>query len=101
MAKKKRKKIRKFRTRMVLFVPICLSLIVILVVTIGKYWVDIVNKYQENERLSKELVALKEKELELKIDVEKLQDPEYLERYAREKYLFTKDGEIVLKLPDE
>lgn len=101
MAKKKRKKIRKFRTRMVLFVPVCLSLIVILVVTIGKYWVDIVNKYQENERLSKELVALKEKELELKIDVEKLQDPEYLERYAREKYLFTKDGEIVLKLPDE
>ena len=101
MAKKKRKKIRKFRTRMVLFVPICLSLIVILVVTIGKYWVDIVNKYQENERLSKELVTLKEKELELKIDVEKLQDPEYLERYAREKYLFTKDGEIVLKLPDE
>ena len=62
MAKKKRKKIRKFRTRMVLFVPICLSLIVILVVTIGKYWVDIVNKYQENERLSKELVTLKEKE---------------------------------------
>ena len=101
MAKKKRKKIRKFRTRMVLFVPVCLSLIVILVVTIGKYWVDIVNKYQENQRLSKELVALKEKELELKIDVEKLQDPEYLERYAREKYLFTKDGEIVLKLPDE
>lgn len=101
MAKKKCKKIRKFRTRMVLFVPVCLSLIVILVVTIGKYWVDIVNKYQENERLSKELVTLKEKELELKIDVEKLQDPEYLERYAREKYLFTKDGEIVLKLPDE
>ena len=101
MAKKKRKKIRKFRTRMVLFVPVCLSLIVILVVTIGKYWVDIVNKYQENERLSKELVTLKEKELELKIDVENLQDPEYLERYAREKYLFTKDGEIVLKLPDE
>ena len=101
MAKKKRKKIRKFRTRMVLFVPVCLSLIVILVVTIGKYWIDIVNKYQENERLSKELVTLKEKELELKIDVEKLQDPEYLERYAREKYLFTKDGEIVLKLPDE
>ena len=101
MAKKKRTKIRKFRTRMVLFVPVCLSLIVILVVTIGKYWVDIVNKYQENERLSKELVTLKEKELELKIDVEKLQDPEYLERYAREKYLFTKDGEIVLKLPDE
>ena len=86
---------------MLLFVPICLSLIAVLVVTIGKYWIDIIDKYQENERLTKELATLKEKELELKIDVEKLQDPEYLERYAREKYLFTKDGEIVIKLPDE
>lgn len=86
---------------MFLFVPVCLSLVVILVVTIGKYWVDIAKKYEENERLSKEIIQLKEKELELKIDVEKLQDPEYLERYAREKYLFTKEGEIVLKLPDE
>ena len=86
---------------MLLFVPICLSLIAVLVVTIGKYWIDIIDKYQENERLTEELATLKEKELELKIDVEKLQDPEYLERYAREKYLFTKDGEIVIKLPDE
>ena len=101
MAKKKKKKIRKFRARMLLFVPICLSLIAVLVVTIGKYWIDIIDKYQENERLTEELATLKEKELELKIDVEKLQDPEYLERYAREKYLFTKDGEIVIKLPDE
>lgn len=101
MAKKKKRKIRKFRTRMILFVPLCLSLIVILGVTIGKYWVEIYSKYQENSKLSKELILLKEKELELKIDVEKLQDPEYLERYAREKYLFTKEGEIVLKLPDE
>ena len=86
---------------MILFVPLCLSLTVILGVTIGKYWVEIYSKYQENSKLSKELILLKEKELELKIDVEKLQDPEYLERYAREKYLFTKEGEIVLKLPDE
>ena len=86
---------------MLLFVPICLSLIMVLVITIGRYWIDIIDKYQENERLTKELATLKEKELELKIDVEKLQDPEYLERYAREKYLFTKDGEIVIKLPDE
>lgn len=101
MTKKKKKVLRKFKTRMLLFVPVCLSLIVVLVVTIGKYWVDIISKYKENELLSRELVELREKEAELRVDVEKLQDPEYLERYAREKYLFTKDGEIVLKFPDE
>jgi len=86
---------------MFLFVPVCISLIGVLVVAIGKYWVEIIEKYQENERLSDELILLLEKEAELKVDVEKLQDPEYIERYVREKYLFTKDGEIVLKLPDE
>lgn len=97
----KKRKIKKFKTRMILFVPTCLFLVCVLVITIGKYWVEIIDKYQENESLSKELVILKEKEASLKNDVEKLQDPEYLERYAREKYLFTKDGEIVLRLPDE
>ena len=92
-----RKKIKLKKNSKILLI----SLIVILVVTIGKYWIDIIDKYQENERLTKELATLKEKELELKIDVEKLQDPEYLERYAREKYLYSKDGELIIRFPDE
>lgn len=100
MAGKKRQK-RKFRARMLLFVPVCLCLVAVLVVTIGKYWVEIVNKYQENIKLSEELLSLKEKEASLAVDVEKLQDPEYIGRYAREKYLFSKDGEVILVIPEE
>ena len=100
MASKKRRE-KKFRARMLLFVPVCLCLVVVLGITIGKYWVDIMAKYQENEVLAKKLVILKEKEAALVVDVEKLQDPDYVARYAREKYLFTKDGEIALKLPEE
>lgn len=100
MANKKRQK-RKFRTRMLLFVPICLCLVVVLGVTIGKYWVDIVAKYQENNELKDKLVSLKEKEASLTVDVEKLQDPDYIARYAREKYLFSKDGEFILVMPEE
>ena len=35
------------------------------------------------------------------MDVEKLEDPDYIARYAREKYMYSKDGEIILRLPEE
>ena len=31
----------------------------------------------------------------------KLQDPEYVAKYAREKYLYSKDGELIIKIVDE
>jgi len=59
------------------------------------------NKYKEKEKLSLELMELKEKEQELSTDVEKLKDPEYVGRYLREKFLYSKEGELVIKMPDE
>lgn len=64
-----------------------------------KYWVEIYDKYQERKELKKKLVVLKEKEEELKVDASKLQDPDYIARYAREKYAYSKDGEIILRIP--
>ena len=40
-----------------------------------------------------------DKEEALKVDADKLQDPDYIARYAREKYLYSKDGEFILRLP--
>lgn len=78
-----------------------IATIVLMTFTIGKYWVEIFDKYQEKQDLEKELTYLKEKEEELQVDVEKLQNPDYIARYAREKYLYSKDGEIVLQIPEE
>ena len=39
-------------------------------------------------------------EEELKSEINKLQDPEYVARYAREKYLYSKDNEIILKIEE-
>jgi len=101
MVKKTKKRIKeKFRARMLLFVPICLSLVCLLVITIGKYWVDIASKYRENERLQEKLTSLQEKEEKLAVDVVKLQDPEYIARYAREKFFYSMEGEITLNLPE-
>jgi cell division protein DivIC len=58
-----------------------------------------VGKYKEKDLLNKELYDLKEKEQELSTDVLKLQDPEYIGRYLREKYYYSKDNEYIIKLP--
>ena len=80
-----------------------LSLIIIFVMTftIGKYWIEIFDKYQEKKILEEELIALQAKEEELKVDANKLQNPDYIARYAREKYLYSKDGEYILQIPEE
>ena len=58
-------------------------------------------KYKEKKELTKELASLKDKESELKADVEKLQDKDYIARYAREKYYYSKDGEYILRIPED
>lgn len=64
------------------------------------YWKQIYkNKREKNELEEKYKKLLNEKEV-LETDVVKLQDPDYVAKYAREKYLYTKDGELVIKIVD-
>lgn len=92
----KKLKPKKNKARLVFLVPAASVLSIVLVVSIGSYWVQIVNKYQEKKYLDKRMIELKEKEDELRVDVNKLQDPDYIARYAREKYGYSKNGEFVL-----
>lgn len=63
--------------------------------------IDIMNKYQEASELEDKLASLEEKEDELNQEIVKLQDPEYLARYAREKYFYSKDNELIIRIPTE
>lgn len=99
MVAKKKKIMPKYR--LVLFLPACLLVIITIFATIGSYWVQISQKYQEKNRLEDEILSLKEEEEILKVDVERLQDPDYVARYAREKYMYSKDGEIILRFSEE
>ena len=85
------------------FLLLCFSFTVIIFTTftIFRYWTMIYNKYQEKNELKKELASLKDKEEELVSDVNKLQDADYVARYAREKYFYSKDGEYILKIPED
>ena len=91
----------KARRRMLFLGLSSVIIIFVMTFTIGRYWVEIFDKYQEKKLLEEELLSLKEKEEELKVDANKLQNPDYVARYAREKYLYSKEGEYILQIPEE
>ena len=75
-----------------------IGIIVITTFTIGSYWLEIYEKYQERSELEEKLEYLQSREAVLRGDADRLQDPDYIARFARERYLFSKEGEIVLQI---
>ena len=103
MAKKKSTKTKKKDQKSmvgILLLAILLFLIV-LVSTVFSDWSQIMKNKEQTKQLSSYYEELLEEGASLNNEVLKLQDPEYVARYAREKYMFTKDGEIILKIIDK
>ena len=61
----------------------------------------IVSIKKEKQVLNDRIAELTDEEKFLNSDIKKLEDPEYVARYAREKYLYSKDGELIIRIPDE
>jgi len=94
-----RKKVTKAsKRRLLLFGSMSVIAIIYFFVSLSTYVIDIYNLKIEEKRLNEELVSLKSDEKNLNTQIEMLKDVDYLARYARENYLYSKDGEIVLKI---
>ena len=89
---------KKSKRRVLTISIITLTLITILLVNVFGTWRQILVKKEEKEFYTKELAKLKEEEAYLKVEAEKLQDPDYVARYAREQYLYSKDGELNIRI---
>ena len=63
-------------------------------------WLKIMKNKKEIALLEGSYEELLDTEEALKAEVEKLQDPEYVERYAKEKFLYTKDDEMIIRKTD-
>jgi len=61
---------------------------------------SIYNLSRQKEKLENDFVELQEKAEDLKLDIEKLNDPKYLADYARENYLYSKDDEYILQIEE-
>lgn len=99
MAKKKR--VKKKAKRIATFGMISILSITLITITFISVFVELINKYQEKNSLENKLASLEEKKIELENMVSKLEDPEYLARYAREKYFYSKDGELIIRIPED
>ena len=98
MSKKKKKKTSKSKIR------IFVSLIVFCSVTLALGYncfmniVKIEGMKQEKIELQEKLISLREEKEVLETDIMKLEDPDYIAKYVREKYFYSKEGELILRL---
>lgn len=89
---------KKDKRRITLLIIIFIPLLTIFVSNMFSYWSQIYNNIKEKEELELLYREILEEEETLKSEIVKLQDDEYIARYAREKYLYSKDGEIIIKI---
>lgn len=97
---KKRKK-KASGNRLLVFGTISIFIIVSFIYSLFSYIIEVKNLNQEQIELDNNLLLLKEEEESLKIEIEKLKDPDYLARYARENYMYSKDGEYIIKVSEK
>ncbi len=77
----------------------CLVINAVIMYSIGSIFTNVYYKNKEKQQLNDKLVLLKEQGEALRVEAKKLQDPEYVARYAREKYLYSGEDEYVIRIP--
>ena len=93
------KKITKKDKRRIRILIFCLLfLLCALITSLYSDWKQIFNNKKEAVYLSQEYKSLLQDEKSLESEVNKLQDESYVARYAREKFLLSKDGEIIIRI---
>ena len=100
MIKIKHKVTKKERRRLTIFVLSFIFIIGFTCINIFPDWLKIMKNKQEIKLLQESYEELLDTEEALKAEVQKLQNPEYVERYVKEKFLYTKDGEIIIRKTD-
>ncbi|MBR2588085.1 MAG: septum formation initiator family protein [Bacilli bacterium] len=97
-----RKKVpKKAKRRLLIFGPLAVFVIIYCLFTFVTTSINLYNLRKEEKMLNKKLAGLKADADSLKNEINKLQDKEYIARYARENYLYTKNGEYVIKLDED
>ena len=98
MSKKKIPKASK--KRLLVFGTLSIIIIIYLLFQLLFYTYRIYNLKREQGKLQKNYTSLKKEEKELRNEIDKLQDSDYIARYARENYSYSKNGEYIIKLAD-
>lgn len=92
------KKTKKEKKRLFLISTIIVLLIISLVSSVAKDWTKILENKSEITILNDKYATLLEDEEKLVSEVTKLQDDDYIARYAKERFMYSADGEIIIRM---
>lgn len=95
-----KRKTSKNKIRLFLAFVICSGITVILGYNLFTNIIGINNMLKEKKELSNQIVKLEDEKKALESDIMKLENPDYIARYVREKYFYSKDGEVILRIDD-
>ncbi|UXV32113.1 FtsB family cell division protein [Mammaliicoccus sciuri] len=89
------------RKRLTLFGGVLLLIMVIMIVMLFLQKNRNDELVQERKEKAVKYEKLQDKEIELKEQIKRLNDKEYIEKLARSEYFLSNDGEIIFKLPED
>ena len=89
------------KRRLLLFFSVFVLLVSYVGYSTFNYWKQIYDNKEQTKKLEEKYKELLHDKEILESDVVNLQDPDYVAKYAREKYLYSKDGELIIKIIDE
>ena len=98
MTKKKKRFTVKTKSRMFVIFLFFGAIIATLGFTFLRDLSKIYQLNNDKNDLVKQNQELLEKEESIQVDINRLSDPSYVARYAREKYFYSKEGEIILRI---
>ncbi len=97
---KKKKKASKHKIRLFLAFVVFGSITAVLGYNLYTNVMSINRMQVEKRELKTKIASLEEEKKVLESDIKKLEDSDYIAKYVREKYFYSKDGELILRMDD-
>ena len=92
------KKTKKEKKRLMFISGAIIFLIISLITSVAKDWTQILANKSMITSLNNQYNDLLSEEEKLVSEVTKLQDDDYLARYAKEKFMYSEDGEVIIRM---
>ena len=93
-------KTKQYRRRLTVFGGLSCVIIILFIYNLISYISLVANLSNQEKDLQNKLLELKKDNAELKEEIQKLKDPEYLAKYARENFLYSKEGEYIIRIDE-
>lgn len=93
----KKKTSKKEKKRLFIISTAIVLLLFLLVSSVYNDWKQILKNRKDEVELTKQYELLLEDEVKLNAEITKLQDDEYLARYAKEKFMLSSEGDTIIK----